>query len=83
MKRRPAEAFSPGSFISEEIAERGWTLKQTKQHIPWSGFLLGEVLMGHCTLDEKMAADLSAAFGTSAEFWLNLDRMYQDWKRTA
>lgn len=82
MRRRPAEVFSPGSYISEEISARGWSLKTTRQHIPWSTMLLGQVLMGTCTLDEKMANDLAAAFGTSSDIWLNLDRTYQEWKRS-
>ncbi len=80
--RRPAEGFSPGEYISEEIAERGWSLHETRKHIPWPTPVIGQVLMGTCTLDEKMAADLAAAFGTSSEMWLNLDRAYQEWKRT-
>ncbi len=82
MRRRPAQAFSPGSYLSEEIAARGWSLKETRQHLPWSAIRLGQVLMGTCTLNEQMADDLAAALGTSTEMWLNLDRAYQEGQRT-
>jgi HTH-type transcriptional regulator/antitoxin HigA len=62
--RIPAETWPPGEFIREELEARGWTARD-----------LG--IDPDMPVDEDMAKRLGAAFGTSPEYWLNLQNRRQ------
>ena len=85
--RIPAETFSPGEFVREELDARGWTTADLAQRM--GGDLgvnqLSVELM--ITVDDKgllmareTAEGLSQAFGTSVEYWENLDRAWRGTK---
>lgn len=84
--RTPAEVFPPGDFLSEELQERGWSVPDLAAELSHHGFgfisvasYLREVIAGTESVTPNLAAGLSEVFGTSADFWLNLERMYQEW----
>lgn len=82
--RIPAEVFPVGIFILEEMKARGWTTHKVAAlmrgptdvnelaieltlYAPTKGVLLGE----------DMGRDLARVFGTSEDYWLNLDKAWQ------
>lgn len=83
----PAEAFPPGEFLREELAERGWTQADLADILGKSLPLVNEVICGKREITPATAQALSAALGTSAQFWLNLESTYrlylESQKRTA
>ena len=84
-----AEVFHPAIFIQEELDERGWTLRDLvfrmrryESEKDWAVNMLAfELYMAvrekGVLLGEEMAHDLSVAFGTSVEFWVNLDAAWR------
>lgn len=85
--RIPAEAVHPTEYILEELEARGWTLDDLAAKTP-GDFGLNRLAMDFYLLQdegvrlgEAGAEGLAAAFGTSKELWLNLERAWLDWKR--
>lgn len=80
----PAEVFPPGDFIAAEMEARGWTSEDVARRMP-GDFLVNMccvdmILNVHDTnllLDAETAAGLAAAFGVSAQYFLNLDAMWR------
>lgn len=77
MEKVPAEVFPPGEFIREELEERGWTQEDLAEILGRPRRLVNEILMGKRGITTETANGLGAAFGTSAQFWLNLDSAYR------
>lgn len=75
--RRPAEVFSPGEFLRDELEERGWTQSDLAGIVGRPIGTVNEIIKGKRKITPETAQGLSAAFGTSAEFWLNLETAYQ------
>jgi HTH-type transcriptional regulator / antitoxin HigA len=75
--RRPAEVFSPGEFIREELHERGWTQTDLAKIMGRPVTALNLIISGKKSITPDTAMGFAAAFGTSAEFWLNLQNAYQ------
>jgi HTH-type transcriptional regulator/antitoxin HigA len=77
MEKVPAEVFPPGEFIREELEERGWTQEDFAEILGRPRRLVNEILMGKRGITTETANGLGAAFGTSAQFWLNLESAYR------
>jgi len=75
--RIPAELFPPGDLLREELEERGWTQGDLAEILGVSQRLVSEIATGKRTITRETARRLGAAFGTSAQFWLNLESAYQ------
>ena len=73
----PAEVFPPGEFIREEIEERGWTQEDFAEILGRPVRLVNEIIMGKRGITPETANGIAAAFGTSAQFWMNLESMYR------
>ncbi len=73
----PAEVFPPGEFIREEIEERGWTQEDLAAILGRPLRLVNEIIMGKRGITPETANGIAAAFGTSAQFWMNLESMYR------
>jgi HTH-type transcriptional regulator/antitoxin HigA len=78
-ERRPIEVFPPGDFIREEIGERGWTQEVLAEILGISLRRVNEVIKGKRRVTPETARALGKAFGTSAEFWMNLESSYRLW----
>lgn len=75
--RQMAEVFPPGDIIKEELEARGWTQTDLAEIIGKSARLVNEVIAGKRALTPDTARTLADAFGTSAQFWMNLESAYQ------
>jgi HTH-type transcriptional regulator / antitoxin HigA len=76
-KLQPARVFPPGRVISEELEERNWTQRDLAEIIGRPSQTINEIIKGTKQITPETALDLSAAFGTSPEFWTNLETNYQ------
>src|SRR5687767_10841873 len=75
--RRPAEVFPPGEFLRDELEERGWTEADLAEILDRPVHEVNEIVASARGISPETARGLSAAFGTSPEFWMNLDTAYQ------
>ncbi len=75
--RRPAEVFPPGEFIRDELEERGWTQADLAEIMRRPKAAINMIVTGKKGITAETATELASAFGTSAEFWLNLDSAYR------
>lgn len=73
----PAEAFPPGEFLQDELGERGWTQKEFAELTGLTPRLVSEIIAGKRSMTPEAAIRFSAALGTSAQFWMNLDTAYR------
>ncbi len=78
--RRPADVFHPGEHLLDELSARGWTQTEFAEIIGRPVRLVNEVINGRRGITPETAREFGAAFGTSAEFWMNLDTAYHLWK---
>ena len=73
----PAEVFPPGEYIKDEIEERGWTQEELAEILGSPVQLVNEIIAGKRSITVETAKGLSTVFGTSAQFWMNLESMYR------
>jgi HTH-type transcriptional regulator/antitoxin HigA len=73
----PAEVFHPGEFLRDELEARGWTQTEFAEIIGRSPRVVNEIIGGKRGISPGTAKVIAAAFGTSAQFWMNLDTAYQ------
>ncbi len=86
--RTPAETFPPGTFIKEELSVRDWSTRDLAERMGGDNIdrnqcaaqLLIYAPNKGIILDGDTAAGLAKAFGTSKEYWENLDRAWRDAK---
>jgi len=77
MERTVAEVFPPGEFLREELEARGWSQQDLAAIIGKSENLVSLILNGKRSVTPETAVALGDAFGTSAEYWMNLETIYQ------
>ena len=75
--RTPAEVFPPGEFIQDELDARGWTQDDLAQIMGRPQSAINLMINDKRGISPQTALELGGAFGTSAEFWLNLDSAYR------
>jgi HTH-type transcriptional regulator/antitoxin HigA len=78
--RKIAEVFPPGEFIKEELEARGWSQVDLAEIIGRQPNVVNEIVMGKRSITPETAKALGEAFGTTAQFWMNLESAYQLWK---
>jgi addiction module HigA family antidote len=75
--KRFASPFHPGEILIEEflnplqLSQRAFAEK-----INWSPRKLNEIIRGKRSVTAASAIELSEALGTTPEFWLNLQQMW-------
>ena len=74
---KAAEALPPGEFIREELEARGWTQNDLAEILGRPLAAVNQIIQGKRAVTPKTARELAAAFGTSAELWLNLETAYR------
>ena len=90
-ERIPAEVFHVAEYIQEEMDARGWDIGDVAvrmgsqaRHDYGVNYLALEMLLSvrdkNLLMGDEMAEGLSRAFGSSKEFWINLD---STWRRYA
>jgi HTH-type transcriptional regulator/antitoxin HigA len=75
--RTPAEVFPPGEFILDELEERGWTQTSLAKIIGRADSTISSIIKGKQAITPEIASEFASAFGTSPQFWLNLENAYQ------
>ena len=75
--RVPAEVFPPGDFIKEELEAREWTQTDLAEILGRPQRLVSEIINGKRAVSPETAKGLGEAFGTGAQFWMNLESAYQ------
>jgi HTH-type transcriptional regulator / antitoxin HigA len=73
----PARVFPPGRTLSRELEARNWTQKDLAEIMDRPGQTINAIVKGTKQITPDTALELAAAFGTSAEFWTNLETNYQ------
>jgi HTH-type transcriptional regulator/antitoxin HigA len=76
MKKRIAEVFPPAAFIKEEMAARNWTETYVCEKSGISRKRLRDILSVSVCVNKKDALRLGLAFGTSGNYWLNLQTLW-------
>lgn len=71
-----AEVFHPGEFIKEELEARGWTNADLAEIMGRHPNQISLIVRGDQDITPETAKQLSAAFGTSAQLWLNLQSTF-------
>ena len=76
-ERIPAEVFSPGEYLSDELEARGWSQTELAEILGRPATVVNQIVRGKRSITPELAKELAAALGTSAELWLNLENAYQ------
>jgi len=74
--RLSAELFHPAVFIREEMDVRGWSIETLAEKSQIKRHKIEEILSENYPVTPIYAMCLANAFGTSKEFWLNLQRAW-------
>lgn len=75
--RTPAEVFPPGEFLRDELEAREWTQQELADILDRPPRLISELIAAKRSITPETARGLGDAFGTSAEYWMNLESQYQ------
>jgi len=75
--RTPAEVFPPGEFILDELEERGWSQTSLAKITGRPDSTISSIISGKKSITPEIASEFASAFGTSPQFWLNLENAYQ------
>jgi HTH-type transcriptional regulator/antitoxin HigA len=81
MNALPAEAFTVGEQLLEELDRRGWTQAEFAEILGRPAQVISEIISGKKEITRESAAQIAAALGTSAELWLTLQDQYHLWKQ--
>ena len=73
----PAYTPSPGEILATELAERGWSQRKFAQILGKPPQAVNEILRSKKQITPETALRIAAALGTSAELWLNLQKLYE------
>jgi HTH-type transcriptional regulator/antitoxin HigA len=74
---KAARVAPPGRIIRRELEARGWTQKDLAHIMDRPEQTISQIVNGKKRITPETALQLAAAFGTSAELWLNLEASYQ------
>src|ERR1700728_1040995 len=77
MERTPAEVFSPGELIKDEMEARSWSQIELAEVLGRPGRLVSELIAGKRAITPETAKALGEAFNTGAQFWMNLESSYR------
>ncbi len=73
----PARAVAPGRLLRRELDARGWSQRDLAEILGRPAQAITEIVRGTKQITPETAVALSKAFGTSAEFWSNLEANYR------
>jgi HTH-type transcriptional regulator/antitoxin HigA len=72
-----AETFSPGEAIKEELDERGWSQRDLSAIMGVQPSIVSGIVNGTKPVSLDLARNLAAAFGTSTQYWVNMETAYR------
>jgi len=70
----------PGSFLRDELAALGLSARKFAEHIHVPHNAVTGIINGERSVSAQMAIRLGQAFGTTPQYWMNLQTIY-DLKR--
>ena len=87
----PITAIHPGEHLAEELDELGMSAAELARQLKVPTNRITEILNGQRAITGDTALRLGHFFGTSPEFWLNLQSLYElrlaerepDWTKVA
>ena len=71
------DLFPPGEYIRDELDARGWTQEDLADIMGRPSSFVSKIVGGTKQITRPTAQQLAAAFGTSAELWLNLENAHR------
>jgi addiction module HigA family antidote len=71
------QAIHPGEHLGEELKELGMSAAELGRRLDVPTNRVTEILNGRRAVTGDTALRLAHFFGTSAEFWLNLQSLYE------
>lgn len=74
----PDWVVAPGGTLAESLVQWGLSVRMGARLLDMHEFQLEAILAGKDPITHSIALRLQALFGTSAEFWMNLERNYRD-----
>src|SRR5881397_2011537 len=72
----PIAAIHPGEHLAEELEELGMSAAELARQLKVPTNRISEIINGQRAITGDTALRLAHFFGTSAEFWLNLQSLY-------
>ena len=72
-----AETFSPGQSVMEELEERDWSQRDLAAIMGVQPSVVNGIVKGTKPISLDLAQNLAAAFGTSAQYWVNMDTAFR------
>jgi len=72
-----SDLFPPGEYIRDELDARGWTQEDLADIMRRPATTVSQIINGAKKITPHTAQQLAAAFGTTAELWLNLESAYR------
>ncbi len=73
----PIPAIHPGEHLAEELTELGMSAAELGRQLRVPTNRITEIINGRRSVTGDTALRLAHYFGTSAEFWLNLQSIYE------
>ena len=71
------KAIHPGEHLAEELREMGMSAAELSRQLKVPTNRVKQILNGRRSITGDTALRLAHFFGTSAEFWLNLQSLYE------
>lgn len=72
----PAEVFSPGEYLRDELAERSWTEAEFAEVAGLPLQAVSEIRKEDREITPKTTLAFSRPLGTTPELWLNLQKRF-------
>jgi antitoxin HigA-1 len=73
----PVTAIHPGEHLAEELRELGMSAAEVARQLEVPTNRITEILNGRRGMTADTALRLAHFFGTTAEYWLNLQSLYE------
>ncbi|MGH7499824.1 MAG: helix-turn-helix domain-containing protein [Gemmatimonadales bacterium] len=73
----PAEVFPPGSYIQDELDDRGWTQDDLAAIMGRPRQAVNEIIKAKKRVTEETAKELEAALGIDAALWMKMEALYR------
>ena len=73
----PVAAIHPREHLAEELSELGMSAAELARQLEVPTNRITEILNGRRAITGDTALRLAHFFGTTAEFWLNLQSLYE------
>ena len=74
---RPARLVLPGRILKQELEAPGWTQRDLAAILGRPEQAISEIITGSKQITPETSVELGQAFGTSPEFWHNLETNYR------